>query len=86
MILNIEISPENEPVLIRKAAAAGKTPAAFATEAVTRTLVEPVPSRDRTGGSRGKLRAKLEEIASRHAGSGGRMDDSRESIYAGRGE
>jgi hypothetical protein len=86
MNLTIEIAPENEPVLIRKAAAAGKTPVAFATEAVNRTLVEPDSIRAQSGRSSGSLRAKLEEIAARHPGSGGRMDDSRESIYEGRGE
>jgi hypothetical protein len=86
MNLNIEIAPENEPLLIRKAAAAGKTPVAFATEAVIRTLVEPESNRTQTNPSRGGWRAKLEEIAARHPGSGGRMDDSRESIYEGRGE
>lgn len=87
MNLNIEIAKEAEPILMSRAAAAGKTPAAFAADVVTEQLVQaeatvrpsgPVPRTD--------FAARLRAIVARHDVRCGTFDDSRESIYAGRGE
>lgn len=43
----------------------------------------PTPPR---GESPDAFMARLRAISGRHPGSGGRLDDSRESIYAGCGE
>lgn len=86
MNVSINFSAEVERQLQQRAAATGQDIAAIVQKLVAEQLAEeeqpPIPHRL----SHEEFKAKLQRIIDRHSGSGGKMDDSRESIYAGRGE
>lgn len=87
MTLQIELSPDLEAKLRERAAAVGKDVTTFAREA----LEETVSLHADTGGSRPRRSTKrrVEEFlawAASHRPLGHIVDDSRESIYEGRGE
>lgn len=87
MALQIELPPETEARLREQAAAAGKDPAAFAREAVEEKLA--VSSEATTESSKLSVEQRIAEWmawAESHAPIGHDVDDSRESIYEGRGE
>ncbi|MDZ4684248.1 MAG: hypothetical protein SH850_04110 [Planctomycetaceae bacterium] len=85
MNVNLELSAEIESTLRRQAAASGVDVATFVSEVVTERLAaEPQPMM--RAASHEEFMAKLRRIIDRHAGFTGQMDDSRESIYAVRGE
>lgn len=86
MTLTIELTREVEARLQAQAAAAGSDLSSFVQRLLADNLeadpaITPKPRR-----SHAEFMAKLREIGARHPGSNGRMDDSRESIYAGCGE
>ncbi len=87
MTLRIELSPETEARLREQAAATGKDPAAFAREAVEEKLA--LFTEATTESSRLSVEQRIAEWmawAESHAPLGHDVDDSRESIYEGRGE
>lgn len=85
MTLQITLPPELEASLERHAAAAGQDVATFVQEVVRERLEEGWESGSVRRRSR-DLREKLQRIIELHPISPGYVDDSRESIYAGRGE
>ena len=85
MDVNVHFSPEIEAILVRRAAAAGQDVASFVEEIVAENLVEDsVPVR--SAASHAEFKARLQEVIDLHPVRNGTADDSRESIYAGRGE
>ena len=85
MNLVVNIPANFELALRQKAAAAGKEVEAFVQELVIEDVIEePVPTQRKT--SNEDFVAKLRDMIERHGISNGNFDDSRESIYAGRGE
>ncbi|HOB72952.1 MAG TPA: hypothetical protein PKG54_00365 [Phycisphaerae bacterium] len=87
MTLQIELSPEIEARLREQAAAVGKDPAAFAREAVEEKLAASArPAADSSKLSNKQRAAKWLAWVDSHRPVGHFVDDSRESIYEGRGE
>ncbi len=86
MNVSIHFPAEVENTLRRRAAAAGQDIETFVRMVITETLAADESSPARRAGSHAEFMAKLQAISERHPGSQGHMDDSRESIYAGRGE
>jgi hypothetical protein len=84
--MNVSITlPDNvEAELARRAAAAGMDVATFVRDVVVDSLAEGAESE--TLDSHVDFMAKLDRIIQLHPRSTGPVDDSRESIYAGRGE
>ena len=85
MNVSIYFPTEIETTLRRRAAAVGKDVETIVQEIVTEVLAED-RSYQRGGASHEEFMAKVHEIISLHPVSNGLVDDSRESIYAGRGE
>jgi len=85
MTISINFPPEIETGLLRRAAAAGKDVETIVRELVSEQLAEEGDAPARAA-SHEEFMARLRAIIELHPGSGGSMDDSRESIYAGRGE
>jgi hypothetical protein len=86
MNLNIEFPADIENVLRSRAAAAGTDLTSFVRQVVTESIVDPeLPSPEKSS-SHEEFMAKIRGIIALHPVSHGKMDDSRESIYAGRGE
>lgn len=87
MTLQIELPPETEARLREQAKAAGKDPAAFARDAIEEKLAlsaDPAAESPRLS-----VEQRITEWmawAKSHAPLGHDVDDSRESIYEGRGE
>jgi hypothetical protein len=84
--MNVSINfPEAiETNLRRRAAAAGMDVATFVQEVVSERLAEDsMPTRAQ---SHEEFLSKLQGIIALHPKSSGFVDDSRDSIYAGRGE
>ncbi len=89
MSITISIPDELEPALRQKAAAAGQNVEHFVRQIVAENLLEgPVPQAEQPArpGSHAEFRARLRDLIQRHDIHHGEIDDSRESIYAGRGE
>lgn len=90
MSLSIQLTSEMEARLREKAAAQGKDPVALALEAVTERLaapddfVSPATAEERLE-AWNRFAASMREHA-RNLPPGHLVDDSRESIYEGRGE
>ena len=85
MSLSVSFPTEIEAALRQRAAAAGKDVETFVREIFIEEVAdEPLPKTDTQ--SHGEFKAKLQAIIDLHAVSNGKMDDSRESIYSGRGE
>ena len=85
MNVSINFPAEIETSLLRRAAAVGKDVETIVKEFVAERLVEesPLPAK---AASYNEFMAKLHGIIDLHPMSNGSVDDSRESIYAGRGE
>ncbi len=89
MTLHIELPPTLETALLARAAAEGKDVSALVTEAVTERLA--ASAADATETSRAAVRSsqgfalRLQAWVDLHPRVGRPVDDSRESIYAGRG-
>jgi hypothetical protein len=90
MTIKLQLTPEMETVLRQRAAAEGKDPAALALEAVAEKLAPPNgPVSQGTAADRldawnrfvAGMREHAKKLPSDHF-----VDDSRESIYEGRGE
>jgi hypothetical protein len=88
MQLNISLPAEIETALRRRAAAAGQDVDTFVARVVTDELTDEIESAVTRPKYRSheEFKAKLDEIIQRHNVRNGNFDDSRESIYAGRGE
>lgn len=89
MTIHINLPPETEAELRERAAAVGKDLASFVREAVEEKLAEPGEGAEGTG--RASLTAdqwiaELRAWAASHRRLNHFVDDSRESIYAGRCE
>ena len=85
MNVNINIPADIETTLLRRAADAGTDVATLVRELVAERLAEDSPSHAKAG-SHAEFMARLRRLIEMHPGSNGSLDDSRESIYAGRGE
>jgi len=85
MNVSINFPAEIETTLLRRAAAAGMDVETFVKEFVTERLAEEVPPPAKAA-SHAEFMARLRGIIDLHPKSNGLVDDSRESIYAGRGE
>ena len=85
MNVSINFPAEIETSLLRRAAAVGKDVETIVKEFVAKRLVEEGPLPAKTA-SHDEFMAKLHGIIDLHPMSNGSVDDSRESIYAGRGE
>ena len=85
MNVNIDFTAETEATLLCRATAAGKGGETLIKEFVTERLAEenPPPVKPR---SHVEFMANLHRAIAMHSPSNGSLDDSRESIYAGRGE
>jgi predicted transcriptional regulator len=86
MTLTIELSSEIEQRLQAQAAAVGCDLSSFVQRLLTENLEDEVPIAGQPRRSAAEFMARLQAIMDRHPGSGGHLDDSRESIYAGCGE
>jgi plasmid stability protein len=84
MTLNLSLSPQSEARLRERAAAAGKDVATFVREAVE----EKLASAGVTGAEMAAAQwsNELHAWAAKHRPPAQVVDDSREGIYAGRGE
>jgi plasmid stability protein len=85
MNVSINFPAEIETTLLRRAAAAGKDIETIVKEFVTERLAEEIPPTARLA-SHDEFMANLHRVINLHPMSNGSMDDSRESIYSGRGE
>ena len=85
MHLNVSLPIEIENALRRRAAAAGKDVETFVTEIVAGEVTDE-PSSSQHPQSHDTFKSELRAIIERHGIRNGKFDDSRESIYAGRGE
>ena len=83
--MNIAVPDHVAAALSRKAALAGKDLITFLQEIAKDDSLDQVASPPRRI-SREEFRTLLKEIVELSPGSGGEMNDSRESIYAGCGE
>jgi plasmid stability protein len=86
MQLNVSLPTEIENALRRRAAAAGMDLETFVTNVVTEEVAEePMPT-PRASRSSAKYAERLKAWIDLHPVLDHVIDDSRESIYAGRGE
>ena len=86
MNVSVQFPVDIENALRNTAAAAGKDVETFVRDIVAERLAEEIPSP--VGGrlSHEEFRAKIRELVALRGVTHGHMDDSRESIYEGRGE
>lgn len=85
MKVNLNFPAEIETILLRRAAASGKQVETIVKEFVAERLAEENPPSVKIA-SHAEFMAKLHRIIDLHPPSNGTVDDTRESIYAGRGE
>jgi len=85
MSLNVSFPIEIESALRQRAAAVGKDVETFVREIVVEEMAEELHSSPRSH-SHAEFMSRLRDIIERHGITQGKFDDSRESIYAGRGE
>jgi len=86
MTIHIDFSPELEAKLKERAQAAGKGVERFVREAVEEKLASGTAQPAEQLTPQERLKLFREWVASHPVREGVHMDDSRESIYAGRGE
>jgi len=86
MTLQITLPPELEATLQRRAAAAGQDVATFVQAMVSERLAEEEESESYRPLPHDEFRRWLDDGISLHPAIAHAVDDSRESIYAGRGE
>ena len=85
MSVSIHFPDEIEHALRRRASEAGQDITTFVTSIVTEKLESELVAAERTE-SHEAFMDRVREIIRLHAISNGKVDDSRESIYAGCGE
>jgi hypothetical protein len=87
MTYTIELTGPIEERVHQAAAEMGCDVSSYLQRVLTESLSQPeaLPAKARSG-THDEFRQRLSAIARRHPGSQGNLDDSRESIYAGRGE
>jgi hypothetical protein len=85
MNVSIHIPAEIESALLQRASATGKDVATIVRDYVVERLAEDAPP-PVTIGSHQEFTNRLRQVIAMHPISNGTVDDSRESIYAGRGE
>jgi len=85
MKLSIDFTGDVENLLLQRAAQAGKDVATFVRNLVTDRLENSAAVAPRQKLSHDEFMAKIRSIIAMHPMSHGKMDDSRESIYAGCG-
>lgn len=85
MNLNVNVPKVIEERLKARAAASGKDVEAYVLEVVRESLDRELPEQARSIDD-ATFKKLLSEIQERHKNSPPDVDDSRESIYAGRGE
>lgn len=85
MHLNVSFPRDIELILRDRAAAAGKDVETFVQEIVTSEIAEERSPKPNTR-SHQSFVTELRAMIERHGIKNGKFDDSRESIYAGRGE
>jgi uncharacterized protein (DUF1778 family) len=86
MTLELSLSSETEARLRERAAEAGQDVAGFVLDAVNEKLAEVQSHPSRLAKSDKHWREKLQALIDLHPIVDHFVDDSRESIYAGRGE
>jgi hypothetical protein len=86
MTLQLTLSPETEVQLRQQAALSGQDIDAFVLQAVTEKLAEAESQLIRPAMQGDDWAKKLQAIIALHPVVSHFVDDSRESIYAGRGE
>jgi len=89
MTLTLALPPDVESKLMRYAAATGKDPAAFVQETVEEKLAslsEPALTASQRAAAWDRWVEHMRSWAQTNLPSGHRVDDSRDSIYEGRGE
>lgn len=86
MTLSFSLSAEAEARLRERARASGLTPDDFARRVVEQAVASPTNGSHANGEPASKRVAKLHEWAGSLKSTGLPVDDSRESIYSGRGE
>ena len=86
MTLELQFSPDLEIQLRAQAAAAGQDVSAFVLQAVAEKLIDSAPSNSSAVQKKDNWREQLDAFINLHPVVMHFVDDSRESIYAGRGE
>jgi len=86
MNVSINFPAEIETRLLRRAAVAGKDVETIVTEFVAECLAHESAPPAKVATSHAEFMAKIRAIIDLHPPWNGSVDDSRESIYAGRGE
>lgn len=86
MNLKLRISADLERALKSRAAATGEDIESIVLKTLEESLADEDAERGRSQGSGGDFAAWLEAWINRHPIVSHTIDDSRESIYAGRGE
>lgn len=86
MSIIIDFSPEVEAALARRAEAVGKDLPTFIREYLTERLAGNATKPERKKLTPEEFMARVDRMIERHRPVTGFIDDSRESIYAGRGE
>ncbi len=89
MNISLPLSADVENILIRRAAAAGKDLSAFVAAVVTEAVaeeLEPAHPTESAARRAAQFRERLESWTDLHPVLDHVIDDSREAIYAGRGE
>ena len=89
MNVSVPLSPDIETILLRRAAAAGKDLSAFVAEVVAEAVaedLEPAPPTESALRRSAQMRERLDRWTALHPVLDHVIDDSREAIYAGRGE
>lgn len=85
MSLSVTFPTELESVLRQRAAAVGKDVDTFVREIVLEEVADG-PETEKRKISHTEFMTKLDAMIQRHGIRNGNFDDSRESIYSGRGE
>jgi len=86
MTLNLDLSPEVEAQIRKLAASRGQNVEAVVLQAVTEKLAEADTLSPPVSPNNDEWRKKLQALIDLHPVVTHFVDDSRESIYAGRGE
>jgi uncharacterized protein (DUF1778 family) len=86
MTLDLQFSPEAEAEIRAQAAAAGQDVEAFVLQAVSEKLADTEPRQPIASQDDARWLEQLQALIARHPVVTHFVDDSRDSIYAGRGE
>ena len=86
MNLSVNVPPSLEDVLKTQASAAGKDVETFVLETLEQALGQSTQQPLKLALTHEQFREKLQHMIDLHPGGNSSMDDSRESIYSGRGE